>query len=91
MNVLETLQQSMHEVFANATLVIAPHMSALNIDGWDSLSHTLLVRQLESTIGVVQDIEAMAACQNIGAPAAYIPGLLQSKSGLPSSPEAQAV
>lgn len=91
MNAQETLQQSMREVFANATLVIAPHMSALDIDGWDSLSHTLLVLQLESVFGVELDFEAVAACQDIGALTAYITGLLQSKTGLPGSPAAQAV
>lgn len=91
MNVLETLQQSMREVFANTAQVIAPHMSALDIDGWDSLSHTLLVLQLESAFGVELDFEAVAACQDIGALAAYLTGLLQSKFGLPGSPAVQAV
>ena len=72
MSVLAGIQQAMREVFANDELVIEPHMCALDIDGWDSLSHTLLILELERVFGVELDLDIVADCADIGALCDYI-------------------
>ena len=83
MNILDAMQQVMRDVFANPGLVIKPPMSALDIDGWDSLSHTLLVLQLESEFGIELDLDAVSTCADVGNLADYITRLTQAHAGVP--------
>lgn len=72
---LDTLQALMRDVFMDATIHIEPASTALDVPGWDSLSHTLLVLEIESAFGVQLDLEKVAGCANVGELAGYIDAL----------------
>lgn len=70
-----TLQARMRDVFMDPSIEIGPEMAAIDVPGWDSLSHTLLMLELESAFGVQLDLERVAHCANIGQLADYIDSL----------------
>lgn len=82
MNTIEMIQDAMRTVFLNETLNIAPELTALDVDGWDSLSHTILMLELERTFGIEIDISRVSGMPNIGALVEYIDGLLPLKPSL---------
>lgn len=75
MSTIEKLQHVMRSVFFDDTLTIAPHMSALDVDGWDSLSHSMLVLDIEQAFGIDLDVGKVAACRNVGELVQYIDSL----------------
>jgi acyl carrier protein len=72
---LDTLQALMRDVFMDDSIRIEPPMTALDVPGWDSLSHTLLMLEIESAFGIQVDLEKVAGCADIGQLVAYIDSL----------------
>jgi acyl carrier protein len=72
---LERLQALMRDVFMDASIQIEPQMTAIDVPGWDSLSHTLLMLEIESAFGVQIDLEKVAGCADIGQLVAYVDSL----------------
>lgn len=48
----EQLQEIFREVFQDPDLVLRDHMTANNIDGWDSLAHINLIIAVEKRLRV---------------------------------------
>jgi acyl carrier protein len=48
------------------TTVISPATTSADIEGWDSLSHALLLMDLEQRFGVELPLDRAAAAQNVG-------------------------
>jgi len=71
---LERIQEVMRFVFMNDGLVVSAQTTALDVDGWDSLAHSMLVLELEEAFGVELDIQSAATCADIGELAALIEG-----------------
>lgn len=65
MTLYAQLQELMRNVFMEPTLEIGPETTALDVAGWDSLSHTLLILEMEAAFGVHIDPDRVAACNNI--------------------------
>jgi hypothetical protein len=63
---LEELQKIFREVFDDATLVITPETSAIDIEAWDSLSHLNLVMAMEKEFDIQFDFEELNALRNVG-------------------------
>lgn len=63
---LEELQKIFREVFDDATLVITPETSAIDIEAWDSLSHLNLVMAMEREFDIQFDFEELNALRNVG-------------------------
>lgn len=72
------LQDLMRNVFMEPTLEIGPETTALDVAGWDSLSHTLLILEMEAVFGVRIEPEQVAACENIQQLIEYIDSLNSS-------------
>lgn len=72
MNTLAILQQVMRLTFFNDNLRITPEMVAMDVDGWDSLSHTILMVELERALGIEVELDEVAACENLGELGAYL-------------------
>lgn len=48
MTTLDTLTEVFRMVFDDPEIVLAPQMTADDVDGWDSLSHVNLIRAVEN-------------------------------------------
>jgi acyl carrier protein len=72
---LTELQRIMREVFVNPGLVLSADMSALDIDGWDSLSHTVLMVEIEQAAGVRVDLRHVSTLNDLGQLLAYVNAL----------------
>ncbi len=75
MTTQQRLQQVMRNVFFNDQLEIAPSMTALDVDGWDSLSHSMLLLDVEQEFSIELDIARVSACRDIGELISYIDSL----------------
>ena len=63
---LEELQEIFREVLDDASLVITPETSAMDIEAWDSLSHLRLVMAMEAEFRIQFDFEELNALRNVG-------------------------
>ncbi len=72
---LERLQALMRDVFMDPSIQIERQMTAIDVPGWDSLSHTLLMLEIEAAFGVQTDLEKVAGCADIGQLVTYIDSL----------------
>ena len=69
---LQRMQAVMRTVFMDDALVVGPRTTALDVDGWDSLSHSMLMLELESAFGIELDPERVGRCADVGELAALI-------------------
>jgi acyl carrier protein len=72
---IHKLQSLMRDVFMDSSIQIDAQMTALDVPGWDSLSHTLLLLEIEASFGVHVDLEKVANCADIGQLVGYIDSL----------------
>lgn len=63
---LDRVQDVMRGVFLNDDLVVSRSTTALDVDGWDSLSHSMLLLELEQAFGITLDADEAARCANVG-------------------------
>lgn len=63
---LEELQEIFREVFDDASLVITPETSAMDIEAWDSLSHLRLIMAMEAEFRIQFDFEELNVLRNVG-------------------------
>lgn len=63
---LDRLQTVMRGVFLADDLVVSRSTTALDVDGWDSLSHSMLLLEVEQAFGITLDADAAARCANLG-------------------------
>jgi acyl carrier protein len=55
-----------------AATVITPETTAADVLGWDSLSHTLLIMDVEDAFGVELPFDEITALANVGELAALV-------------------
>lgn len=66
MNTLERLQEVFREVFDDEDIVIGEETTAEDIEGWDSLTHVVLIVAVEDEFGVKFSIAETSSLKNIG-------------------------
>lgn len=64
--VFETLNAVFCVVFDDESIVIAPEMTANDIDGWDSLSHVNLITAVETKFNIRFSHKELLTFKNIG-------------------------
>ncbi len=72
------------KVFNTPAADLQPSMSALDIDGWDSVSHAMLVLELEDQFKLRLDFEQTVSLENIGALADHIGQKLDEDASIKS-------
>ena len=50
--IVEKLTPIFRNVFADSSLVLTDELSALDVENWDSLSHMLLIAEVESKFAI---------------------------------------
>jgi len=64
--ILEKLQTIFRDVFSNESLNINPEMTANDIEEWDSLSHMLLIEQVETAFSIKFKLKDLNKMRKIG-------------------------
>ena len=62
----EKLNKIFAKVFDNNTLVIEPHMTANDVEGWDSMSHLNLIVTVEKEFGIKITGAEVMRLKNVG-------------------------
>lgn len=66
MTTIETLNQIFCMVFDDDTIRIFPHMTANDVDGWDSLSHVNLITTIEAKFNLRFTQKELLKQKNVG-------------------------
>lgn len=64
--VVEKLTPVFRQVFNNASIVVTDEMTASDVDGWDSLSHMLLITEVESAFSIKFKLRELNKMKNVG-------------------------
>jgi acyl carrier protein len=79
-SLFDTLTDVVRDVFDSPDLVVTRETTAFDIDGWDSLSHTILLLRVESTFGVCVPLERSRYLANIGQLADLVESLTREET-----------
>jgi acyl carrier protein len=66
MEIQDRLQTVFRTVFANDTIELTPHLTADDVDEWDSLSHINLMLAVELEFGIEFDQSEIQNFANVG-------------------------
>lgn len=66
MDLQDRLNQIFCEVFDDNDIMIAPEMTANNVDGWDSLSHMNLIVAIETKFNIRFSQREVLTFRNVG-------------------------
>jgi acyl carrier protein len=66
MEINETLQNIFREVFKDPELLIHPEMTANEVDNWDSITHLVMISQVEETFGIRLKLKELIKLKNVG-------------------------
>jgi len=65
-SLLHEIEHIIQEVFANPGAAVTRETVASDIDGWDSLSHAILVLRIESAFGIEFPTDEVYSFSNVG-------------------------
>jgi acyl carrier protein len=66
MNVLDELTKVFREYFEDDEIVLTPETTSADIDGWDSLSHALLMASVENKLKIEFTQRELLSFDNVG-------------------------
>ncbi len=75
--ILERITDVFRDAFDDDTLVLTPHTTARDIEGWDSMMQVTLVIEIEKAFGLRFSGEEIAKLQTVG----DLEGLVQRRLG----------
>lgn len=64
--IYEKLTNIIHEVFTNTDLVLTASLSANDVDNWDSLTHMILISEIENQFEVKFKLKELNKMKNVG-------------------------
>lgn len=64
--IVEKLTPVFRKVFTNNTLELTDELSALDVENWDSLSHMLLIAEVESSFAIKFRLKDLNKMANVG-------------------------
>lgn len=64
--IVKKLTPVFRKVFANNTLELTDELSALDVENWDSLSHMLLIAEVESNFAIKFRLKDLNKMANVG-------------------------
>jgi len=66
MNNQEKLHKIFTKIFDNENLILEPHMTANDVEGWDSLSHLSLIVTVEKEFNIKISGSEVMRLKNVG-------------------------
>jgi acyl carrier protein len=64
--VVSKLTEVFRKIFNNDTLVLSDELTANDVDHWDSLSHMLLISEIEHSFSVKFKLKELNKMRNVG-------------------------
>ncbi|MGV9003535.1 acyl carrier protein [Flavobacterium sp.] len=65
-NIFEKLSKIFHEVFTNPNIVLTASLTATDVDGWDSLTHMILIDEIETQFNIKFKLKELNKLKNVG-------------------------
>ncbi len=65
-NVILKLTEIFRKVFSDESLTISDEMTASDVDRWDSLSHMLMIAEVESEFSIKFKLKELNKMRNVG-------------------------
>lgn len=56
-----------HEVFNNPSIVLSDNLTASDVDNWDSLTHMILISEVEKEFNITFKLKELNKMKNVGA------------------------
>ena len=66
MATLQTLTEVFRDVFEDDSIELHPQTTANDVEGWDSLSHTIMISAVELKFGVKFSTREVMRLKNVG-------------------------
>lgn len=63
---IEKLTSIFRTTFNNESIIISDEMTANDVDGWDSLSHMLLISEIENSFSIKFKLKDLNRMKNVG-------------------------
>lgn len=70
--IYEKLNEIFRDVFDDEDITVTETTTAADVDGWDSLTHIMLLSVIEDEFGIKFDMKAVQSLKNVGAMAELI-------------------
>jgi len=64
--IIEKITPVFRKVLNNSSIVIVDELSANDVDNWDSLSHMLLISEIEEVFGIKFKLKELNKMKNVG-------------------------
>ncbi|WP_431157710.1 acyl carrier protein [Winogradskyella poriferorum] len=61
-----TLTEIFRKTFKSETLDLSNSLTASDVDGWDSLTHMILITEIENTFGLKFKLKDLNKMKNVG-------------------------
>lgn len=62
----EKLTNIFQEVFADANLILSDDLTANDVDNWDSLTHMILITEIETLFDIKFKLKELNKMKNVG-------------------------
>ncbi len=66
MNIMDPLTEVFRSVFEDNSIILKPEMTANDVEGWDSLSHVLLILAIENCFKIKFNHKELLTLKNVG-------------------------
>jgi len=65
-NIYEKLTNIFHQVFSNNKIILTETLSANDVDNWDSLTHMILITEVETEFDIKFKLKELNKMKNVG-------------------------
>jgi acyl carrier protein len=65
-NIYNKLTLIFQEIFSNSSLVLSESLSANDVDNWDSLTHMILITEIETKFNIKFKLKELNKMKNVG-------------------------
>jgi acyl carrier protein len=66
MTIMDSLTEVFRSVFEDNSIVLKPEMTANDVEGWDSLSHVVLILAIENRFDIKFNQKELLTQKNVG-------------------------
>ena len=66
MNIMDSLTEVFCSIFEDNSIVLKPEMTANDVEGWDSLSHVVLILAIENRFKIKFNNKELLTLKNVG-------------------------